>query len=1126
MTDISRPAIRRHPLFLALVLWSGLLAAAVRSHADPYARIEASFNIASLATDPFDYTVTDVQVQILQPDSTTRSLPAFFDGGTTWRVRHTPMQPGTYQITGITLNGSPASVSNLQPTSWTVTGDPISPGYVRIDPAQTNRFITSNGRRYFPVGEDIAWDQGSATVVGSLGKMGPTHGNWARIWMDYWDGKNLDWPSSGPNPPLGQLILSVAAKWDSIVTAAEQNGIAFQMTLHHHGEYSSTVDPNWPQNPYNVANGGFLTNAAQFFTDPTAKALTKRKLRYIVARWGYSPSIMGWELFNEVQFTDAGQAGQWTIIGAWHDEMADFLRSQDSYQHLITTSSDVTQPIWNKCDYYQHHDYPIDYISALRDPQDVPAGQPIKPIFGGEAGRSNVVYYGQHAPLWAGLMAGQSGIAQPWYWDQMDSERCYNLVRPVRDFILSAGIADQIALNKSAPLVSGVSSGPLQFGLGGGWATAVQDTFTVGLSAPAGVGTAPSYLQGNYHRAMTPNGFTFLVDYPLAGTFSVQIITIAQSGAGFEMFLDGVVQTNISFPASTGDVSTNLNITIPVSAGSHTIKLYNPSTTDWVQLGNITLNPYVPLLGAYQIGNSNFAAMWLWHRTNIYLTTPTASLNGSVPLAGLQPGNYVGTWWDTIAGAAVSNFTFTVTDTNPVVLSTPSVLRSLALFAGLPPQAGLTAPALTHTMGTNSPALTLPLTLANNGGLPLSYSLAITGASPVSYTALNSVQPGGPIYNWRDISGVGQDITSSFVALAAPKVSRDEGIAGPFNLGFNFPFFSGGQAVGTFKQVYVSPNGFITFSPFAGDTSLNRTLPGLLAPTNLIALLWDDLDLSAGSGHAYVDSDPVNGTFTVQFQNVNFKSSGSTATCEVILKSTGEILLQYASVGIPNACTVGLQDAAGDQGLQVAFNQSYVGNNFAVRLTPAAWLKLNANAGLVPKASADVINTSINPAGLGYGTYTATVVMKTGDPLQSLFTFPVELDITPIGTWRQSKFASSENAGNAADNADPDGDGLINILEYAFNTDPNVPNPSPVSFAVVNDHLTLTFKRTHPAPSDITYWFEVTDDLASGVWQSGPVFTTQNVTDNLDGTETVVVTDNAAVSATATHFLRIRVSSP
>src|SRR5258707_10108686 len=76
-----------------------------------YPHLEASFAITNLATDPFDFTLTDVRVQIAQPDNTTLSLPAFFDGGTTWRVRHTPNLPGAYQVNGVTLNGQPLTVS-------------------------------------------------------------------------------------------------------------------------------------------------------------------------------------------------------------------------------------------------------------------------------------------------------------------------------------------------------------------------------------------------------------------------------------------------------------------------------------------------------------------------------------------------------------------------------------------------------------------------------------------------------------------------------------------------------------------------------------------------------------------------------------------------------------------------------------------------------------------------------------------------------------------------------------------------------------------------------------------------------------------------------------------------------
>src|SRR5690242_11501714 len=90
-------------LVVALLMCSSLVTKA----GGLFPRLEASFAITNLTSDPFDYSVTDVKVQVLQPDGTSLSLPAFFDGGQTWRVRHAPSLRGLYQISGVTLNSQP-----------------------------------------------------------------------------------------------------------------------------------------------------------------------------------------------------------------------------------------------------------------------------------------------------------------------------------------------------------------------------------------------------------------------------------------------------------------------------------------------------------------------------------------------------------------------------------------------------------------------------------------------------------------------------------------------------------------------------------------------------------------------------------------------------------------------------------------------------------------------------------------------------------------------------------------------------------------------------------------------------------------------------------------------------------
>ncbi len=128
----------------------------------------------------------------------------------------------------------------------------------------------------------------------------------------------------------------------------------------------------------------------------------------------------------------------------------------------------------------------------------------------------------------------------------------------------------------------------------------------------------------------------------------------------------------------------------------------------------------------------------------------------------------------------------------------------------------------------------------------------------------------------------------------------------------------------------------------------------------------------------------------------------------------------------------------------------------------------------------------------------------------------------PMDAWRWSNFGTMENSGVAADGADPDLDGLVNRVEYALGRLPNSPDAQPFRFSFAGGHLALTYLRPHPAPADIRYLAEVTDDLASGSWLFGPTYTSATVTDHLDGTETVTVSDLAAPPSPASHYLRLR----
>jgi Domain of unknown function (DUF5060)/Cellulase (glycosyl hydrolase family 5) len=658
-----------------------------------YPVLEAAFDLPQVQGNPFDFTQNDVKVTFAGPDGSSVTLPAFFDGAQTWRVRCTPRSPGKYAIRAVTLNGQDAKPQNLRPVNFDVTAAP-RPGFIRLDPENKMRFTLDDGSTYYPVGYNLGWHgEGQPSLVDSIAMMGHAGVNWTRIWMCYWDGKNLDWANEHQTQPkLGYLMLPVAKLWDQIVQAADANGVYFHMVLQHHGEYSTGADPNWQLNPWNKANGGWLDKPEQFFTDPKAIALTKSKFRYIIARWGYSPSIMAWELFNEVENTDAFK-NDLDAVAAWHVEMASFIRGQDPYHHLITTSSQISEPkLWTAMDYYEAHVYPPDVLSAV-DALD--ADHLDRAYFYGEFGMFPDPDPGSgsvlHLGLWASLMSQSSGAAQYWFWDIVEPNYLLYHYTAAQQFIRQSGMLDEnLKPIEATPQTKEI--GPLKFGPGSGWAPAKVTDFTVDRSGTVhGIGGMSSYLQGNgKNKKMFPYA-VFHVNYPTAGTFSVHIDEITPRGARLQAAVDGQRVATLEFgpapPPPPGaarraprfNPRPNATLELPIAAGEHTIRLEDTGD-DWVHLSQFVLTPYSPQLGVLAKGNENFAVLWIYNRDPV----KGHNVSGTLRVPGLAAGSYAVTWMDTRSGKMVSQQTVSAADSEPLLLATPPIATDMAAWITRP----------------------------------------------------------------------------------------------------------------------------------------------------------------------------------------------------------------------------------------------------------------------------------------------------------------------------------------------------------------------------------------------------------------------------------------------------------
>jgi hypothetical protein len=199
--------------------------------------------------------------------------------------------------------------------------------------------------------------------------------------------------------------------------------------------------------------------------------------------------------------------------------------------------------------------------------------------------------------------------------------------------------------------------------------------------------------------------------------------------------------------------------------------------------------------------------------------------------------------------------------------------------------------------------------------------------------------------------------------------------------------------------------------------------------------------------------------------------------------------------------------------------------------TPVASLTLAAasnNTSLVPLSgivfggSGAERNVRVTPAANKIGQVTITVTVS--DPatpgLTASTTFDMAVTATAGQSWRLQHFDKTDATGDAADGADPDLDGVPNLMEFALNGNPNAADRGiqPVC-AREGDHLVLRYKRRIDATDEVSFTVLASTGPA-GPWNSSGVI------EEVLSVNGVVETVEARVSISGAQqkFLRLNIS--
>lgn len=652
-----------------------------------YELFELSLSLDIPQSNPFMSEDINLIFHVMTPSGKKLSIPAYFEGnGTTWKARFTPTEVGKYSY--FLRLKSPRKNYDSYTYNFDVNpGD--KNGFLRISPNNTY-LVFDSGKPFFGIGHNVAWvKHNEVSSFEDYFKLLNENGcNLTRIWL------NNPWTIGIETRKLGTYNITDSNKLDSILNLAEKYGIYIILVLDSYGSLmedgGSWDEAMWKNNPYNKLKGGPCEKPEEFFTNKEAKRAYKNRLRYIIGRWSYSPNIVAFELWNEMD-----------IPYEWLKEMTSYIKEINPHGELITTSlgypwgniyddskvwedkniSLVNGHIWGDKT-TDITGYIVDRIKLYRKKYKKCV---ILSEFGMNTARSDKDHDPQgsgtalHNSIWASSLSGAAATALNWWWeDYIVPNNLYSHYQAIGKFLKDVKwTSDKISYPEISMIIKNNEKNNETFAdmtlkTIKDWERNEFNTFTIMNNGYISGGIVNYYLHGitKKNLRVLPE---FTVNYPEDGKFIIMVDKVSQD-ANLEVFLDGKKVYSKHFPTGPGEgpwqkseyldeygiyqCTYNSSHEIEVPRGQHTISLSN-SGIDWLGIKEIKLPGYLDkkyigaVITGVNIGEETL--LWILNNENDWRNiaagkNPSTIRDAFFTLSGIEDGEYKIEWWDTYTG--------------------------------------------------------------------------------------------------------------------------------------------------------------------------------------------------------------------------------------------------------------------------------------------------------------------------------------------------------------------------------------------------------------------------------------------------------------------------------------------
>jgi mannan endo-1,4-beta-mannosidase len=209
--------------------------------------------------------------------------------------------------------------------------------------------------------------------------------------------------------PAGRFVPNMVRFWDDMFAMLERVGLHVLLTPYD----TFFMWIRWRRHPYNRANGGICSSRRTWLTCPDIRSAIKQRLAFASDRWGGSPALFAWDLWNEIHPAHGG--GDPAAVAPFISDIAPWLRareiSRQGFANLQTVSvfgpelinhSALVEPIFRHpdLDFANTHLYEHGTIDAPRDTvAPALAVARLMQTAVDEAGPERPVFDSEHGPI-------------------------------------------------------------------------------------------------------------------------------------------------------------------------------------------------------------------------------------------------------------------------------------------------------------------------------------------------------------------------------------------------------------------------------------------------------------------------------------------------------------------------------------------------------------------------------------------------------------------------------------------------------------------------------------------------------------------------------------------------------